>query len=251
VIKVRTAIISDIHGNLEALTAVLADIATQGCERVICLGDIIGYGPNPCECLDRVMQMYNCVLGNHDYGALIDPEGFSAAAEQAIFWTRKQLENGSDREAAKKRMEFLAKLPRTIIEDQLLLVHGSPRNPVNEYVFPEDIFNRRKMEKLFAMVPQYAFQGHTHTPGVFTMNMQFLRPDELNYRFSLGEEKVMVNVGSVGQPRDGDWRSCYLVIEFPRIEFRRVEYDIDTTVNKIFAIQELDNFLGERLREGR
>jgi len=197
------------------------------------------------------MQMYNCVLGNHDYGALIDPEGFSAAAEQAIFWTRKQLENGSDREAARKRMEFLAKLPRTIIEDQLLLVHGSPRNPVNEYVFPEDIFNRRKMEKLFAMVPQYAFQGHTHTPGVFTMNMQFLRPDELNYRFSLGEEKVMVNVGSVGQPRDGDWRSCYLVIEFPRIEFRRVEYDIDTTVNKIFAIQELDNFLGERLREGR
>lgn len=250
-IKVRTAIISDIHGNLEALTAVLADIATQGCDRVICLGDIIGYGPNPCECLDRVMQMNHCVLGNHDYGALIDPEGFSAAAEQAIFWTRKQLENGSDREAAKKRMEFLAKLPRTIIEDQLLLVHGSPRNPVNEYVFPEDIFNRRKMEKLFAMVPQYAFQGHTHTPGVFTMNMQFLRPDELNYRFSLGEEKVMVNVGSVGQPRDGDWRSCYLVIEFPRIEFRRVEYDIDTTVNKIFAIQELDNFLGERLREGR
>jgi diadenosine tetraphosphatase ApaH/serine/threonine PP2A family protein phosphatase len=251
VIKVRIAIVSDIHGNLEALTAVLADIAAQGCQRVICLGDIIGYGPNPCECLDLVMRMNNCVLGNHDYGALIDPEGFSAAAEQAIFWTRKQLENGPDREAAKRRMEFLAKLPRTIVEDQLLLVHGSPRNPVNEYVFPEDIFNRRKMEKLFSMVPQYAFQGHTHTPGVFTMNMQFLRPDELNYRYSLGEDKVMVNVGSVGQPRDGDWRSCYLVIEFPKIEFRRVEYDIDTTINKIFAIQELDNFLGERLREGR
>ncbi len=250
-ILVRTAIISDIHGNLEALTAVLADIAGQGCQRVICLGDIIGYGPNPCECLDLVMQMNHCVLGNHDYGALIDPEGFSAAAEQAIFWTRKQLENGSDREAAKRRMEFLAKLPRTIVEDQLLLVHGSPRNPVNEYVFPEDIFNRRKMEKLFSMVPQYAFQGHTHTPGVFTMNMQFLRPDELNYRFSLGEDKVMVNVGSVGQPRDGDWRSCYVVIELPKIEFRRVEYDLDTTINKIFAIPELDNFLGERLREGR
>lgn len=250
-ILVRTAIISDIHGNLEALTAVLADIAGQGCQRVICLGDIIGYGPNPCECLDLVIQMDRCVLGNHDYGALIDPEGFSAAAEQAIFWTRKQLENGSDREAAKRRMEFLAKLPRTIVEDQLLLVHGSPRNPVNEYVFPEDIFNRRKMEKLFSMVPQYAFQGHTHTPGVFTMNMQFLRPDELNYRFSLGEEKAMVNVGSVGQPRDGDWRSCYVVIEFPKIEFRRVEYDLETTINKIFAIPELDNFLGERLREGR
>jgi diadenosine tetraphosphatase ApaH/serine/threonine PP2A family protein phosphatase len=83
------------------------------------------------------------------------------------------------------------------------------------------------------------------------MNMQFLRPEELNYRFSLGDDKAMVNVGSVGQPRDGDWRSCYVVIEFPKIEFRRVEYDIDTTVNKIFAIPDLDNFLGERLREGR
>lgn len=250
-IEVRTAIVSDIHGNLEALKAVLSDIASQGCERIVCLGDIIGYGPNPCECLDLVMQMNSCVLGNHDYGALIDPEGFSAAAEQAIFWTRKQLESGPDYEAAKRRMEFLARLPRTIVEDRLLLVHGSARNPVNEYVFPEDIFNRRKMEKLFSMVPHYSFQGHTHTPGVFTMNMQFLRPDELNYRFSLGDDKAMVNVGSVGQPRDGDWRSCYVVLEFPKVEFRRVEYDIDTTVSKIFAISELDNFLGERLREGR
>lgn len=247
----RTAIVSDIHGNLEALEAVLADIRAQDCQRIVCLGDVIGYGPNPCECLDRVMTMDRCVLGNHDYGALIDPEGFSAAAEQAIFWTRKQLEGGPDRDAAQKRMEFLTRLPRTIIEERLLFVHGSARNPVNEYVFPEDIYNRRKMEKLFSMIPLHCFQGHTHTPGVFTMNMQFLRPEELSYRFTLGEEKTMVNVGSVGQPRDGDWRSCYVIIDFPKIEFRRVEYDIDTTVNKIFAISELDNFLGERLREGR
>lgn len=250
-IQVRIAILSDIHGNLEALRAVLADIAAQECQRIVCLGDIIGYGPNPCECLDLVMTLDSCVLGNHDYGALIDPEGFSAAAEQAIFWTRKQLESGPPDDASRKRLEFLARLPRTIIEDEMLLVHGSARNPVNEYVFPEDIYNRRKMEKLFSMVPQYAFQGHTHTPGVFTMNMQFLRPEELNYRFKLNEEKAMVNVGSVGQPRDGDWRSCYAVVELPRIEFRRVEYDIDSTVSKIFAIPELDNFLGERLREGR
>lgn len=250
-IQVRMAIVSDIHGNLEALEAVLADISSQRCDRIICLGDVIGYGPNPCECLDLVMKMNGCVLGNHDYGALIDPEGFSAAAEQAIFWTRKQLEGGADREKAKSRLEFLARLPRTITEERLLLVHGSARNPVNEYVFPEDIYNRRKMEKLFSMVPKYCFQGHTHTPGVFTMNMQFLRPEELNYRYSLGDEKAMINVGSVGQPRDGDWRSCYAIVDFPRIEFRRVEYDIDNTVSKIFAIQELDNFLGERLREGR
>jgi predicted phosphodiesterase len=248
---VRTAIISDIHGNLEALEAVLNDIASQGCQRIVCLGDVIGYGPNPCECLDVVMGVDGCVLGNHDYGALIDPEGFSAAAEQAIFWTRKQLEGGPDSENARRRLEFLARLPRTIVEDRLLLVHGSARNPVNEYVFPEDIYNRRKMEKLFSMVPQYVFQGHTHTPGVFTMNMQFLRPEELNYQFRLGDEKAMINVGSVGQPRDGDWRSCYAVVELPKIEFRRVEYDIDTTVSKIFDTPELDNFLGERLREGR
>ncbi len=247
----RTAIVSDIHGNLEALEAVLADIEKQKCDRIVCLGDVIGYGPNPCECLDRVMKMDACVLGNHDYGALIDPEGFSAAAEQAIFWTRKQLEGGSDKEGSRTRMAFLSKLPRTIMEEKVLFVHGSVRNPVNEYVFPEDIYNRRKMEKLFSMIQFYSFQGHTHAPGIFTLNMQFLRPDELNYRYTLPDEKTMINVGSVGQPRDGDWRSCYVIMDDDQLEFRRVEYDIDSTVNKIFAIPELDNFLGERLREGR
>ena len=81
--------------------------------------------------------------------------------------------------------------------------------------------------------------------------MQFLRPEELNYRYTLPDEKTMINVGSVGQPRDGDWRSCYVIMDQDQLEFRRVEYDIDSTVNKIFAIPELDNFLGERLREGR
>lgn len=247
----RTAIVSDIHGNLEALQAVLNDIQKQNCERIVCLGDVIGYGPNPCECLDLVMAMQACVLGNHDYGALIDPEGFSAAAEQAIFWTRKQLEGSSDLESSLRRMEFLARMPRTRTEEKFLFVHGSVRNPINEYVFPEDIYNRRKMEKLFSMIQLYCFQGHTHTPGVFTLNMQFLRPDEINYRYTLTDEKTMINVGSVGQPRDGDWRSCYVILDQSSVEFRRVEYDIDTTANKIFSVPELDNFLGERLREGR
>ncbi len=247
----RTAIVSDIHGNLEALQSVLQDIKSQGCDRVVCLGDVVGYGPNPCECLDIVTTLDACVLGNHDYGALIDPEGFSSAAEQAIFWTRKQLESANDPNAALRRLEYLAKLPRMITEGNILFVHGSVRNPLNEYVFPEDVFNRRKMEKLFSMVQGYTFQGHTHAPGVFSTNMQFARPDEINYKMELPDDKAMINVGSVGQPRDGDWRSCYLILEGNRIEYRRVEYDIDTTVNKIFAIAELDNFLGERLREGR
>ena len=86
----KRAFISDIHGNLEALRAVLADIAEQGVDEIYCLGDIIGYGPNPRECIDLVMDCKACVLGNHDQGALFDPEGFSSGAEKAIFWTRSQ-----------------------------------------------------------------------------------------------------------------------------------------------------------------
>ncbi|MFN9911645.1 MAG: metallophosphoesterase family protein, partial [Pirellulaceae bacterium] len=133
----------------------------------------------------------------------------------------------------------------------LLFVHGSVRNPLNEYVFPEDIQSRRKMEKLFSMFQGYCFQGHTHVPGVFTSEMTFVRPEEVGGKGSLGREKAMSKVWSVGQPRDGDWRACYLIYEDHTVEFRRVEYDVDTTVQKIFAIPDLDNFLGERLREGR
>jgi predicted phosphodiesterase len=247
----RIAILSDIHGNLEAAEKVLADIATQACERIVCLGDTVGYGPNPRECLDLAQKMDICLLGNHDYGALIDPEGFSAAAEQAIFWTRRQLEAGPDSAATRQRLTFLASLPRTVREEQLLFVHGSVRNPLNEYVFPEDVQNRRKMEKLFSMFQGYCFQGHTHVPGVFTADLQFVRPEECGGRYRLGSDRAMINVGSVGQPRDGDWRACYIILEENTIEFRRVEYDVEATAHKIFDIPDLDDFLGDRLREGR
>lgn len=253
---VKRAILSDIHGNLEALTAVLADARGRGCEQVVCLGDIVGYGPNPCECVDQVMQFEACILGNHDLAALFDPEGFSNVAEQAIFWTRQQLE-GKQRMASeplsaiRARLDYLSRLPRIRREGNTLFVHGSVRNPVNEYVFPEDVYNRRKMEKLFSMVQKVCFQGHTHVPGVFTSEGQFLRPTDLTEGFSLGEEKSLVNVGSVGQPRDGDWRSCYVILDENRLFFQRVEYDLETTVAKIHAIEELDNFLGDRLRDGK
>ncbi len=247
----RRAIISDIHGNIEALLAVLAHIQSNHCEQTICLGDIVGYGPNPCECVDQVIQLNTSILGNHDLGAIFDPEGFSNAAEQAIFWTRRQLENGNPVTDARRRLDFLAKLPRTRREGKLLFVHGSVRNPLNEYVFPEDVFNRRKMDKLFSMIQGYCFQGHTHVAGVFTSDMQFVRPEECGGRFQLTSEKAMINVGSVGQPRDGDWRSCYVILDGDTVEFHRVEYDVQKTIEKIYAIAELDNFLGDRLREGR
>ena len=260
------ALISDIHGNLEALEAVLADIKQLGITEIYCLGDIIGYGPNPRECIDRVMNCKMSLLGNHDQGALFDPEGFNPGAERAIFWTRDQLEKG-DRKGNERRWEFLSDLPRMYRDGQFLFVHGSARNPLNEYVFPEDIYNQRKMEKIFQLVEKYCFQGHTHVPGVFTASLKFFRPEDINFRWTYDEEKVLVNVGSVGQPRNGDWRSSYCIlygpderpaangVEFPagkwNLQFRRVEYDIETTVKKIYDTPDLDNFLGDRLRDGR
>ena len=248
----KRAVISDIHSNLEGLEAVLADIDSQGITEIYCLGDIIGYGPNPRECIDLVMSRTAvCILGNHDQGALFDPEGFNRGAERAIFWTRDQVER-SDGESVQnaERWDFLGRRPRVHREEGKLFVHGSPRNPLNEYVFPEDVHHPKKMERLFALVERSCFQGHTHVPGVFTADGRFCRPEELGYRYQLTDGKAMINVGSVGQPRDGDSRSCYVVLDDDFVIYRRVEYPIDRTVEKIYAVAELDNFLGDRLRKG-
>tara|TARA_R110002020_G_scaffold157442_4_gene340229 strand:+ start:539 stop:1282 length:744 start_codon:yes stop_codon:yes gene_type:complete len=245
------AIISDIHGNLEALQAVLADIASKDISKIYCLGDIIGYGPNPGECIDLVMEKAQVtILGNHDQAAMFDPEGFNAGAERAIFWTRKQLETG-DQSKNERRWEFLGELPRLRREEKYMFVHGSARNPLNEYVFPEDIYHQRKMERIFSLVERHCFQGHTHIPGVFTDDLNFLAPEEIDFRYELGEHKALINVGSVGQPRNGDSRSSYVIVDDALIQFQRVVYDFEKTAEKIYQIPELDNFLGDRLREGR
>ena len=245
------AIISDIHGNLEALEAVLSDIKDKGITEIYCLGDIIGYGPNPRECIDLVIS--NCqltILGNHDQAALFDPDGFNAGAERAIFWTRSMLEQG-DPAGNETRWEFLGELPRMKREDPFLFVHGSARNPLNEYVFPEDVYNQRKMERIFGLVDNYCFQGHTHIPGVFTEDYNFFSPDELDHQFQLTDHKILVNVGSVGQPRDGNPRASYVIIDDRTVKFIRVPYDFEKTIAKIYPIPDLDNFLGDRLRDGR
>ncbi|MCA9060631.1 MAG: metallophosphoesterase family protein [Planctomycetaceae bacterium] len=246
------AVISDIHGNLEALQAVLADIRSKGITEIFCLGDVVGYGPNPAECIDLVMELDMCLLGNHDQAALFDPEGFNAGAERAIFWTRSVLEQGVG-PAAEKRWDFLGELSRRYRDEErkMMFVHGSARNPLNEYVFPDDIYNQVKMEKIFALVEQYCFQGHTHIPGVFTEKLEFFAPESIGFKYELGPGKVMVNVGSVGQPRNNDPRSSYLTIDGNVLQFHRVPYDIDKTVQKIYDEPDLDNFLGDRLREGR
>lgn len=251
------AIISDIHGNLEALEAVLADIRGLGIEEIYCLGDVVGYGPNPRECVDLVSKSCQlCLLGNHDQGALFDPEGFNAGAERAIFWTRNVLETG-DPTGNERRWEFLGELPRSHRDGDFMYVHGSARNPLNEYVFPEDIYNQLKMERIFGLVDRYCFQGHTHVPGIFTENLNFFSPLEIDNEYELTDAKMMANVGSVGQPRDGDPRSCYVTLSNssegtpPKLQYRRVDYDFEKTASKIYDIPDLDDFLGDRLRDGR
>ena len=251
----KRAIISDIHGNFEALTAVLGRIGDLNVDEIICLGDIIGYGPDPIKCLDTVIE--NCqltILGNHDQAALFDPEGFNPVAMKAIFWTREQLENDTfNMEQADRRWDFLGELPRRHDEGDYLFVHGSPRDPTNEYVFPETVYERDILDLLMSRFERTCFQGHTHIPGVFTEQGSFITPEERDLYFQLDGDKKMVNVGSVGQPRDGNPRSCFVVLDSVEnsIQYYRVEYDVDTTRDKIRSIPDLDDMLGDRLLTGR
>ena len=248
----KRAILSDIHANLEAFEAVLAHVRCLGVTRIYCLGDIIGYGPNPLQCIDLAMQFDVCLLGNHDRAALFDPENFSRGAERAIGWTRQQLDDKSQgTETRQKRWDFLNELERNYHEDGVLFVHASARNPLDEYVFPEDVHNRQKLEKIFALIQRHSFVGHTHVPGVITAGGQFINAQELEAGYCLGPEKAIVNVGSVGQPRDGDPRACCAVLDGETVTFHRVSYPVMTTVEKIRGIAQLDDFLGDRLTQGR
>ena len=273
------AVISDIHSNLEALTAVLADIEQRGATRIVCLGDVVGYGPNPRECLDLIRKKCQvCIAGNHDHAVLYEPTNFNTAAERAAYWTRQVLESEPDVEKRNVRWEFLGGLPVRATENGVLFVHASPRRPVNEYIFPEDVFtNPQKVIANFERLDaRLCFIGHTHQPGVFLDDPYFDPPHELpdSPFFELDDERAIVNVGSVGQPRDRDPRASYVLVHphanresdapgtgslvkqaiqcsVDQVEFVRVEYDIETTVKQILAEPALDDMLGNRLYEGR
>ena len=149
----RTAIISDIHSNLSALEAVLADIDQRKVQRIICLGDLIGYGPDPVACADLVAERCEwSLLGNHDFGVLYEPTNFNSAAEQAAYWTRRQFEAAAkeDTIAGERRWNFLGHLKVRVNDNNYLCVHGSPRRPINEYLFPDDAINNpHKLESIF------------------------------------------------------------------------------------------------------
>ena len=256
------AVISDIHSNLEALSTVLADIEKRGIKTIYCLGDVIGYGPNPRECLDLIIEKAKwCVLGNHDYAAFYEPTNFNYGAEQASFWTRFSLEAEQQTSSRDRRWSFLGELPmRRTLKTRLStnaaiidFVHASPRRPINEYIFPDDVYtNPLKVGLLFERVSHICFVGHTHLPGVFLDEPDFYGPDELTNVYPItNKEKAIVNIGSVGQPRDRDNRASYVYVDGNEVHFVRLEYDFETTCEKIRAIEQLDNFQADRLREGR
>jgi predicted phosphodiesterase len=256
------AVIGDIHSNLEALTVVLADIEKRGIKTIYCLGDVIGYGPNPKECLDLVIEKTKwCVMGNHDYATLYEPTNFNYGAEQASFWTREVLETEPHKESRDKWWRFLGKLPmrqtlRVKLDTTAAIidfVHASPRRPINEYIFPDDVYtNPIKVRVLFEQVQHICFIGHTHLPGVFLDEPDFYLPDELDDVYPIVEnEKAIINIGSVGQPRDKDNRASYAYVDENEVSFVRLPYDFETTANKILATEQLESFQAERLREGR
>lgn len=251
------AVISDIHGNLEALMAVLNDIDERGVERIVCLGDVIGYGPNPRECIDIITKRCEfCLCGNHDHAVFYEPFNFNVSAERACLWTRQVLEDEPDKASRDRRWEFLGNLPVRKVYEELLFVHASPRRPVNEYLFADDVYsNPNKLIANFERLEQVAcFVGHTHVPGVFVDDPYFESPDELaepGFYDIADDDKVIINLGSVGQPRDRDPRAAYGIVDDGRVEFIRLEYEIEKTVQKIINTPELDDFLGHRLLEGR
>lgn len=264
-----TAVISDIHGNAVALRTVLEDIASRGVDRIICLGDIVGYGPDPLECVDLVRDRCDwALMGNHDFGVLYEPTNFNPSAESAAYWTREQFDAEPDAELREQRYDFLGRLRVRVVEPKplaegasangdgtMLCVHASPRRPINEYIFPDDVTEAPdKVQSIFERVDRIAMCGHTHVPGVFTDDLDFFPPRELgekaSYTFS-ADEKIIINVGSVGQPRDMDPRASYAIIHPDRVEFVRVEYDIAATASKIKAIPDLHDYLGDRLFDGR
>ena len=255
------AIISDIHANVEALTAVLADIQARNIRQVVCLGDVIGYGPQPRECMDLVMaKAQTTLMGNHDYAVLLEPNKFNLGAEAACYWTRQQLEEEPEEALRDKRWDFLGSLAIKQVMDgkpwgmgELVFVHASPRRPVNEYIFPDDVFsNPSRIANCFERFSHLCFVGHTHVPGVFLPTPDYYSPEEVNNVYEVSERrKALINVGSVGQPRDRDPRASYVVLEGGLVRFVRVSYDVESVAKKIFAVRELDDYLGTRLREGR
>ncbi len=249
----KTAIISDLHANVEALSVVMDHIAGQGVDEIVCLGDVIGYGPNPREALTMARPSRFCLMGNHEEAVLFYGEDFNPKARAALEWTKEQLNSPEyDRTDNYELWNFLGNLRETVVEGDIMYVHGSPRVPTKEYMVPSDTKNPEKMREVFSLIPSLCFVGHSHIPGVYTEDLRFLSPGKSGTTYVHDPAtKALINVGSVGQPRDGDPRASYVISDGRRVTFFRLDYDVKTTMEKIYAIPGLPNYLADRLIVGR
>lgn len=239
----RFAILSDLHANLEATEAVLADARERDCTHFICLGDVVGYNANPHECIE-IVQNLECpvVKGNHDEQACLTESSrdFNALAEAAINWTRAHLTAGDK--------EWLRQLPLSQQVDDFTIVHATLDSP-DQWGY---VFNTLDAVGSFACQnTTVCFFGHTHVAGAFVRDdsVKRVKVEQLPIE---DEKKYFINVGSVGQPRDGDWRAAYCIyhVEEKAVEQRRVKYDLATAQKKIIAAG-LPRLLADRLELGR
>ena len=239
----KIAIISDIHSNIEALEEVIADINRRGVDKVVCLGDIVGYGANPKECIKRIKSLTsNVIAGNHDYGVggLTPINYFSSVAKSAVKWTKKQLN--------RSELNFLRLLPLTINWGSVLFIHSSPDAPdMWNYI----LTSSDAIVQFRFFSEAILFVGHTHIPGIWNESGSFSVPTPKPFRLDT-KKRYIVNPGSVGQPRDGVNDASYLIFDsdYWSIDFIRVKYDIETASAKIKAA-ELPLILSERIKYGQ
>ena len=241
----RYAILGDIHANLAAFEAVLRDVDIRGgFDKIWCLGDVVGYGPDPHECIELLRQYEHvCVAGNHDWAAIgkMDTSDFNTVAAQACHWTSQQL--------TEEDVDYLKSLPLSIGQGDFTLVHGSPREPLWEYVLSIEVakVNFGHFETAFCFV------GHSHVPLIFeyTDNAAAYKGFPGGMNLKLEGTRLIINPGGVGQPRDGDPRASYAIYDADArtVHHYRVEYDISATQNKMEE-RGLPLPLIERLNEG-
>lgn len=239
----RYAILADIHGNLTAFKAVLRDIEENGgVDELWCLGDIVGYGPDPSACIAQLRDYpHRCVAGNHDWAAVgkVDISDFNQDAAEACRWTGKQL-SADD-------IKYLESLPLTLTNGDFTIAHGSPREPIWEYILSTRIAN----ENLRFFETRYCLIGHSHAPLLFEQVGETCLLKDLPAELRLGESRLIVNPGGVGQPRDGDPRAAYAIYDESDevIHSYRISYDIADTQERMEK-NGLPTFLVTRLSHG-
>ncbi len=241
----RYGIISDIHSNLEGLTAALEVLDSAGVDKIACLGDTVGYGAQPNECVDIVRELADiAVLGNHDAVVIekLDPRHCHAAARRALFYSQEQL--------SAENMDWLRALQYTVSEEDVCFCHGSPIAAEKfEYVFSLD--KAAALTGHFDDLANVTFVGHSHLTTAYLVTQRMsLQVSAPRFRLRKGV-KYVFNVGSVGQPRDRDHRACCVLYDTEEhvVTYLRVPYDVESAANKIFEA-ELPAAFGQRLYHG-